>query len=289
MIIDCHVHSLGNETADEIVKELDRVGIDKAVVFATYPGRGEKSEPVKYMEFSCREVNDALQKESTKFVSKLQADAPDRIIAFAWIEPRLKNATKNIEEAVTKYECKGIKMMPDHYYPYEPMFFPVYKKVEELEVPITFHSGILGDMKDSSRFCQPAFYEVLINFPNLKFALAHVSWPWIDECVGICGRLKSRLWNVKEEEKADKMQMYIDITPGTPKFYRKIAFQRILDMDLEDYVIFGTDCPASNFSPWWQDAREVYNRDKALIKELGYSDEVVEKIFHKNAERYLKL
>ncbi len=289
MIIDCHVHSLGNETVDEIVKELDRVGIDKAVVLATYPGREEKSEPVKYMDFTFREVNDELQRESTKFVSNLQADAPDRIIAFAWIEPRLKNAVKNAEEAVTKYECRGIKMMPDHWYPYEPAFFPVYEKIQELEVPITFHSGILSDNKDSSRFCQPVYYEVLLNFPNLKFALAHVSWPWIDECVGVCDRLKSRLWNVKEEEKLEKMQMYIDITPGTPKFYRKIAFQRILDMDLEDYVIFGTDCSASNFSPDWQDAREVYTRDRALIKELGYSDEVVEKIFHKNAERYLKL
>jgi predicted TIM-barrel fold metal-dependent hydrolase len=248
MIIDCHVHSLGNETADEIVKEMDRVGIDKAVVLATYPGREEKSEPVKYMDFSFREVNDELQRESTKFVSKLQADAPDRIIAFAWIEPRLKNAVRNAEEAVTKYECRGIKMMPDHYFPYEPAFFPVYEKIQELEVPITFHSGILGDNKDSSRFCQPVFYEVLLNFPNLKFALAHVGWPWIDECVGICDRLKSRLWNVKEEEKLEKMQMYIDITPGTPNFYRKIAFQRFLDMGLEDYVIFGTDCPASNFS-----------------------------------------
>jgi len=73
-------------------------------------------------------------------------------------------------------------MIPDHWYPYDEFMYSIYEEVEELGVPIIFHSGILFDFKDSSRFCRPVNYEVFLSFPDLKFALAHVSWPWIDEC-----------------------------------------------------------------------------------------------------------
>ncbi|MCD6469707.1 hypothetical protein J7L29_02790 [Candidatus Bathyarchaeota archaeon] len=43
-------------------------------------------------------------------------------------------------------------MIPDHWYPYDEFMYPIYERVEELGVPIIFHSGILFGFKDSSRF-----------------------------------------------------------------------------------------------------------------------------------------
>ena len=291
MLIDCHVHSTGRETVDEVLKSMDKAGVDKAVIFAPYPAELGGREiidpkPTGYMEFSELGVNEERQRESTKFISKLQAEAPDRIIAFAWIEPRLKNAVQNVEEAVTKYECKGIKMIPDHWYPYDPKFFPLYEKIQELDVPILFHSGILFGFKDSSRFCRPCNYEVLINFPRLKFALAHVSWPWTDECIALFGRFRANLRRsgFSEDERAKEMQMYIDITPGTPKFYRREVLRKALAYGCEDYMIFGSDSFASNF----MNAKYVAEMDRGIMRELGYSDEMIEKIQSKNVERFLK-
>ena len=286
MLIDCHVHSIGRERVDEVLNSMDKTGVDKAVIFAPYPGELGGREiidpkPTGYMEFSELGVNEEKQRESTKFISKLQAEAPDRIIAFAWIEPRLKNAVQNVEEAVTKFECKGIKMIPDHWYPYEPKFFPLYEKIQELNVPILFHSGILFGFKDSSRFCRPCNYEVLINFPDLRFALAHMSWPWTDECIALLGRFMA---NVKREERPEKVQMYIDITPGTPSFYRREALRRALLYGGEDYMIFGSDSLATNF----QHAKQIAEMDRGIIRELGYSDETIRKIQSKNIERFLK-
>jgi len=37
VIVDCHVHSLGNGTVDSVLKGMDSAGIDKAVIFSPYP------------------------------------------------------------------------------------------------------------------------------------------------------------------------------------------------------------------------------------------------------------
>jgi len=290
VLIDCHVHSMGTETADDVLKAMEAGGVDKAIIFSPYPwAKGEDPNPVGFMGYSSLGVNDAEQKKVIKFISKLQAEAPDKIIAFAWMEPRLKNAVRILEEAVTKYECRGVKLMPDHYYPCDQKFFPFYEKVQELKVPIIFHSGVLDDNKDSSRFCQPVFYEALLNFPRIKFALAHISWPWTDECIAIYGRIKDRLYSTPESEKIDKMQMYIDLTPGTPKFFRKKALETALVLGAENHMMFGTDSHATDFSPEWGGSKRIFEMDRKIIREeLGYSEEVMEKICHKNVERFLK-
>jgi len=47
MLIDCHVHSVGNERVDEIIKSMDQAGVDKAVIFAPYPAvYGERNADV---------------------------------------------------------------------------------------------------------------------------------------------------------------------------------------------------------------------------------------------------
>jgi predicted TIM-barrel fold metal-dependent hydrolase len=94
-------------------------------------------------------------------------------------------------------------MIPDHWYPYDEFMYPIYEKAEKLGVPIIFHSGILFGFKDSSRFCRPVNYEVLLNFPDLKFALAHISWPWVDECIALWGRFRS--YTLREPNSIDGM------------------------------------------------------------------------------------
>jgi len=290
MLIDCHVHSTGKEKVDDVTDAMDQAGVDRAVIFAPYPGRRETEtvtdpEPTRYMQFSYLEVSEEAQKESTKFISGLQAEAPDKIIAFAWIEPRLRNSIENVEEAITKYECKGIKMIPDHWYPYDRRFFPLYERIQEVEAPILLHSGILFGFKDSSRFCRPCNYEVLINFPKLRFALAHISWPWTDECIAVFGRFRANLeTGICADERLDQMQMYIDTTPGTPKFYRREALRNALAYGAEDYMLFGSDSTATNL----QHAKHIAEIDRGIIGELGYSDEVIQKIQSRNIQRFLK-
>ncbi|MEM2028618.1 MAG: amidohydrolase family protein [Candidatus Bathyarchaeia archaeon] len=287
-IVDCHVHSLGTETVDDILRGLDAAGINKAVIFSPYPSySGGRVIPkasagvTRHMEFSYPGVSVERQREAVKFVASLQREAPDRIVAFIWLEPRLKDADKILEWAVTSEEIKGVKMIPDHWYPYDEFMYPIYEKAEALGVPIIFHSGILFGFKDSSRFCRPVNYEVLLSFPNLKFALAHVSWPWVDECIALWGRFRAAL---REIEGVNEIQMFIDITPGTPLIYRKETFQKLIIYGAEDHMLFGTDCIAGDMSG----GKQHVERDTTILKQLiGFSDETVSKIMGKNALKFL--
>ena len=77
----------------------------------------------------------------------------------------------------------------NHWYPpYDERIFPVYEKIQQLKVPILFYSGILSGNRDSSRFCRPVNFEVMIDLPKIRFALAHIGWPWTDECIAVAGR-----------------------------------------------------------------------------------------------------
>jgi len=293
LVVDCHVHSIGSESVDVILKGMDSAGVDKAIIFSPYPSsiRGADLFPrpltsvTRYMEYSYPDVTVEKQREAIEFVADLQREASDRIIAFAWLEPRLKDSTQILEWAVTSKEVKGVKMIPDHWYPYDEFMYPIYEKAEKLGVPIIFHSGILFGFKDSSRFCRPVNYEVLLNFPDLKFALAHISWPWVDECIALWGRFRSYALRELGRSRGD-IQMFIDITPGTPLIYRKNALQKLIAYGVEDHMLFGTDCRAGKL----EYAKQHIERDTAILRQLiGVSEETVGKIMGLNALRFLSV
>ena len=154
--------------------------------------------------------------------------------------------------------------------------------------PDVIYKGIginLELFKDSSRFCRPCNYEVLVNFPQVKFALAHISWPWTDECIALYGRFQANLESSHySDDRAKEMQMFIDTTPGTPNFYRREAFRRALLFGAEDSMIFGSDSSASDLGG----ASTIAEMDKGIIRELGYSDEIIRKVQSENIVRYLK-
>jgi len=275
LVIDCHVHSWGGEDAGDIVRSMDEHGLDKIVVFSPYPGVLEDEYSSK-AAFSSRR-----QREVAEHVAKLQAEFPDRIIGFLWLEPRLKDAVELLEWAVSSLELKGVKMIPYGWYPYEEKLLAVYEKVEELGVPAIFHSGILFGFVDSSRYCRPVNYEVLIRFPKLRFALAHISWPWVDECIALWGRFRAASRRGKRE-----IQMYIDATPGTPTVYRRDALQKVLAYGAGDWLLFGSDSTTRNLSR----AAEVLRNDTRILREqLGMPEQVLEKYFGLNALRFLGL
>jgi len=289
MIIDCHVHSLGSETVNAVVKGMDEAGIDKAVIFSPYPVSIPCDRIIpktvtgvtRHLEFSYPNVTSEKQREAVEFISRLQSEAPDRIIGFVWLEPRLKNAVQILEWAVTSKEIKGVKMIPDHWYPYDEFMYPIYEKIEKLDVPVIFHSGILFGFKDSSRFCRPVNYEVLLSFPDLRFALAHISWPWVDECLALWGRFRASL-----EEIGGEMRMFIDITPGTPLMYRKDSLQKLIAYGAEDHMLFGTDCIAGGL----ERGKLHVARDTSILRQvIGASREVINKIMGENALRFLGL
>jgi len=267
MLIDCHVHSWGNEDPTAMVKSMDAAGLDKIVLLGPPPGRLEGDGP----PLSMRQANDWL--------AGFAAEAPDRIIPFTWIEPNLPGATEELERAVADLGCRGVKMIPNHWYPTDEAVFPVYEKMGELGVPGIFHSGILFGHADGSRFCRPVLYEALINFPKVRFALAHIGWPWVDECLAVAGRFRAHSRRTGQE-----MQMWIDTTPGTPPIWRSEALQKTLAYLGDEIVLWGSDSSAGDLSG----AADTLASDRRILRSvLGASAETERRWMGENAQRFL--
>ena len=102
-----------------------------------------------------------------------------------------------------------------------------------------------GTAKPSSPFNRPAEFEALLAVKGLTFCLAHIGWPWCDEMIAVYGNSSTRTL-----KHADAGEMFIDLTPGTPPIYRKEALTKLFTVgyDIEDNVIFGTDCTADDYN-----------------------------------------
>ncbi len=187
-IIDCHVHYLPEAlNAPEILKAMDKAGVEKAFMLAT-PNHS-------------RYVDCGLSGDNEK-VAELVKAHPDRFVGGVYIDPR------NVMEAQTtarKYRDMGfpvIKMWPAHgFLPDDPMIYPVWEVVNELKMAVLFHSGILGcghnrkppmelstirSAAFNSKFGQPIYLDQPARFfPDIQFIIAHCAYPWTLEALDV--------------------------------------------------------------------------------------------------------
>lgn len=259
---DVHVHMTGTSAKpEEYLAAMDKAGVARTVVISPYPG-----------------IDAVGQIAHARFLSQFCSKAPERLLGFVWLEPRLPSAPTLLAQAADMPGIVGCKMIPHHWYPYDEQIFPVYAKAQELDLPFLFHSGILWGFDDSSRFCRPVYYEVLQHFPKVRFALAHISWPWTDECIATAGSFRAAVRNRQED-----MQMWIDMTPGTPRFYRTDAVDKAYKYLGAARLLWGTDCRVEGYNP--RDTIEM--DDEILGGELSIPADEQQMICHANADAWI--
>lgn len=272
MNMDCHWHTSGRESPAEIARAIDAAGIDRAVLFAPYYESGEELPGMPIAE-------------ANAWVARVASQLPDRVIGFGWIEPTSPGAVAEVERCVNDLHLRGFKMMPNHWYPFDEAIFPVYAKIEEVGVPVIFHSGVLYGYMDGSRFCRPVFYEALLHFPRLRFALSHVGWPWVDECLAVFGHFRNQWYayrNLRPE--VVEIQMYVDLTQGIPDFRRAQALCDTVACVDVDHLIWGSD--ATPGDP--QRASQLLQGDRRILQErAGLPPDSLAAIFGGNLQRFL--
>lgn len=257
-IIDCHVHLSGKVTKSDVETFMEKTKIDGLHLMSRNPFR--------------------MPKKARQFIgelAKLHAALPNAIVPLAWIDPRAKDAVKVAEWAVRQAGMRGIKMIPNGWYPEDPRAREVYAAAQELGVFVQFHSGILWSRSDSSRYCRPAFFEVMWDFPKVRFSLAHIGWPWCDECIAVVQK-----FNVV---RPDEDQAFADLTPGTPPIYRRDAMEKCLAVVGAEHMLFGSDSSL----PTQTVRTGMWQKDNALLKDLDVPKKDRQKIFSGNAERFV--
>ncbi|NLE45942.1 MAG: amidohydrolase family protein [Chloroflexi bacterium] len=129
MIVDADVHISPTEgiLVDELLRRMDRAGVDKALTWLQPP----------YV----REVD-----TSNAYVYEAATRHPDRILGFGWADPNLgvDKARDMAKKCITEYGFYGVKLngAQNPYYIDDPVIsLPVIEEIARMGAVLAFHVG----------------------------------------------------------------------------------------------------------------------------------------------------
>lgn len=236
-------------TAEDIVEELDRTRVDKAVIF----GFGFKDMGI------CKYVNDYVIESVKKY--------PDKLIGYMSIMPKSKDLEKEMDRCMDKGLCGVGELFP---YGQE---FDITNPVEmknlahlsiERDLPVMLHvNEPVGHYYAGKTNTTPVkASEFAANFPDLKVIFAH----WGGGLI---------FYEMMPEIRAQNKNVYYDIA-ATPFLYDKAIYRVAKEMGLLDKILFATDYPLIPMDQYIKD-----------VEDSGLSLEDQYKIFGENAQRLL--
>jgi predicted TIM-barrel fold metal-dependent hydrolase len=198
---------------------------------------------------------------------------PDVLIPFASVDPaRGVAGAREARRLVAEHGVRGFKLHPNvqRFYPNDRAAYVLYEAIEELGVPVVFHTGqtgigagVRGGGGIRLKYSNPLHVDdVAADFPDLPIVLAHPSFPWQDEALSVA-------WH--------KPLVHIDLSGWSPKYFppQLVHYANTL---LQDKVMFGSDFPLITPDRWLAD-----------FERLPIKPEVRPKILKGNAARLLGL
>ncbi|MBC7218888.1 MAG: amidohydrolase [Hadesarchaea archaeon] len=172
------------DPVESLIEDLDQAGVDVACVMAS-----DHRRPYPYGIGSSYTPND--------YVAECVRKHPERFVGVCSFDPLRDphEARKELERCVREWDMRALKLYPtyDHFDPRDERVFPIYEKAIELDLPVHFHMGYTGTINAPMKYQFPHLLdEVGIRFPEMKVIVAHMGFPWVDEC--LCLLMKHRHW-----------------------------------------------------------------------------------------------
>ena len=236
----------------------------------------------------------------------------DRLFPVAWLHP----GEPDVLEKVRDLAARGVaafKFIPNTYFPGDEQPMRVFRLIEELNLPVIFHSGVLYDFLESSQYNKPLNWECFAKFKRLRFSMGHCGHPWYDECVLMYGKFRWMRWHaacaangeatinannpwVLEHlsEAADGTrtfttpQLFLDTTPGAHKAYRRDLLTKLVSCFPDgDGIFFGTDMYVEDYS---EDVVKGWLAfENEILDEAGATQSFREKMYCGNLFSFLNL
>ena len=152
----------------------------------------------------------------------------------------------------------------------DPALTPLFEVINGLGVPVLIDvgttgmgAGMPGGHGTQIKHAHPlAVDQLAATFPGLTIIAAHPGWPWVEDMTAVA---------------LHKGNVYWDLSGWAPKHF-PAGLRTDIRGRLQDKIMFGSDYPSLPLS------RLLREWD-----ELGFSEEVMHKVFHANAERVLGL
>ena len=296
-VIDFHTHfpNSGEPFPDyninSIFKKAGNANLEQAEIWRkAYNFPAERIDIDDDREAADMWYQDLLDKDIEKIVfvsgggnqrlAKVVSCHPDRFVGFAHHHPFREGAAEELEQAVTSYGFKGYKVLATAIQEPldDPSIYPVWEVCREYSIPVIIHFGILGSAGGiaSGRNISPlSLHNVARDFPEVSFIVPHFSAGYPKELLHLCWACP----NVCVDTSGSNQWTRWTPTDLTLKelfstFYRTIG---------PDRIIFATD------SSWFPRgfASTYLEEQHRIMRFLHFSEEDIEKVLFKNAERLL--
>ncbi len=149
----------------------------------------------------------------------------------------------------------------------DPRWFPFYEMAIETDTPVMIMTGLTGIGQGTPGGQglilddgHPRHIDIAAaKFPELRILAARPAYPWQDEMIAVL---------------LHKGNVSYELHGWGPRQFSP-ELQREIGTRLQDRVMFGCDVPCLE-----------YPKVVADWQQLGYSDEIVEKVLRRNAEAY---
>jgi predicted TIM-barrel fold metal-dependent hydrolase len=230
-------------SAEGVIGAMDTAGVETALLSAWHlPGRAMISN---------EQVAAFIEQHPDRFVGVASVDLKDPVAA-----------TREVERAVRELGFKALRVLPWVWSrpPTDPLFYPLYVKCVELNIPFCTQVGHTGPLMPSD-VGRPIPYidQVALTFPQLKIVCGHIGYPWTEEMVSLA-------W--KHEN------VFIDTSAYRPRYYPP-QLLNFMSSYGQDKVLFGTNFPMLSFEECVRDTRDLKLPENILAKFLRRNAQAV--------------
>ena len=263
-IIDFHTHCYTDALAERAMRKLSESGGIAYYHDGTVRGLVQTAAEAG-IELSV--VMPIATKESQNttintWAAEVQAEN-DSLLCFGTVYPFTADY-KAVVAQIAALGLKGVKFHPEYqsFRIDDKAVYPLYEEIAKAGLPMLFHTG--GDVAYKPPFhAEPdAVYRMATDFAGAQIIAAHVGgYEFWDEAAVLL----------------PATGIYVDLAASAEQL-RGEHLRRIIEKWGSERVLFATD------SPWFPQKAGI-----DALYSAGLSAEAYENIFHRNAERLLKL
>lgn len=217
-------------SVDELLEIMDRSGVEKSIITV----RAEDPDPR---------------------VLTFPALRPDRFVLSVSVDPRNgMKAIRALESLVRAHPVVLARVVPFMIGlpPDDRVYYPVYAKCIELDLPISVNTGIPGPPAPGK--VQDPMYldEVCLFFPELKVVMAHGADPW---------------WNVAIRLMLKYKNLHLMTSAYAPRYFPPELIQ-FMNTRGQDKIMFASDHPVLSIERCIKEALALDLREGVLDKFL---------------------
>ena len=229
-MIDCHMHPLGLTDYPEysFFEETGRIrdgaldnffqaisDVERAIVLAFWAPKSEI-------------------RVSNRFTAAVVDAAPEKLVGFASVHPYEENAVEQLDEAISGYGLKGVKLAPlyQHFDPADERVWPLYERIQRFGLPIMWHQGASFMVPEGPfEYAAPSRLDTMARaFPEIPMVIAHFGFPWSHEVVALLRKHK---------------HLYTDVSVLAQRpWFLYNALVQVMEYGALHKVLLGSDYPA---------------------------------------------